>query len=519
MKLLTCFFCLLPLYLMGCELNDLTLEEKIGQMLMVHFQGNVANDEAKKFIQEQHVGGIIYYNKSNGLSTPSQTLRLSEELQVLASIPLFIAVDQEGGIVSRVKGLTVFPGNMALGASGQPNLAESSAYVMGKELLSVGVNMNLAPVVDVNSNQKNPVIGIRSFSNQAEIVLQFAQQALKGYRRAGIITSLKHFPGHGDTSIDSHEDLPIINKTREELDRNELLPFRQLASQADTIMIGHLLVPSIDSERCATLSPKVIDILRNEFGYTGVIITDSLVMEGLLKNSSSIEEACVQAINAGNDILLLGGMMIMGENLLHEVTSSDCQRIIHYLVNAVKEGRITQERLDRSVDRILNLKKHIPLQPQPYVVNTSENQLLAKRIAEAAIRTDQKRKFTVDKETTWVIAPSILENDLLQTTLPQLGKKVVFFQNPSESEIQAIMEDAKEASCIIFCSYNAWKDSAQAKLLQALQQTKPVILIALRDALDVTEFPDTIMSITTYSPTKPSIQAAADLLLKLCLSH
>ncbi len=340
------------------HLEEMTVEEKVGQLMLVHFHGEKGNEDAKRLIQEVHVGGIIYYNWANGLHSPKQVLELSSDLQMLGSqnripIPLLIAVDQEGGRVARLtKGFTLSPGNGALGMTGDVKLAEELAFTMGKELRAVGVNFNLAPVVDINSNPQNPVIGSRSFGDSIEIVVPFARHAIQGYHKAGVITSLKHFPGHGDVEIDSHEDLPILLKSKEQLEKLELVPFFALAKEADTVMTAHIVVPSIDPLYSATLSKKVLDILRKEFN--GVIVTDSLVMEGVLKNCSSVEDAAILAINAGCDLLCFGGKQLIDESL--ELTVKDLERIHKSLVDAVKSGQISQERLNASVQRILDLK-------------------------------------------------------------------------------------------------------------------------------------------------------------------
>jgi beta-N-acetylhexosaminidase len=342
--------------------QEMTLEEKVGQLLMVHFNGEIANEDSKTLIQKLHVGGIIYYNWANGLNSPDQVLLLSTGLQQLSTqnrltIPLFIAADQEGGRVARLtKGFTNFPGNKALGMSGDLKLAEECAFTMGQEMHAVGVNFNLAPVVDVNSNPRNPIIGTRSFGDTTDIVIPFAKSTLEGYHRSGTITSLKHFPGHGDVEVDSHHDLPILKKTKQELQQVELLPFAKLAPIADTIMTAHIMVPSIDPVNCATLSKCILDILRKEMGFEGVIISDSLVMEGLLKNCSSVEEGAIRAFNAGCDILLFGGKQLTGSNLSSEMSVSEFERVHQSLINAVKNGLISESRLNESVGRILKLK-------------------------------------------------------------------------------------------------------------------------------------------------------------------
>jgi beta-N-acetylhexosaminidase len=376
--------------------QTMSLEEKIGQLLMVHFHGAVANEEAKSLIQDIKVGGIIYYNWSNDLDSPEQVRTLSNGLQNLSMqnnppIPLLIATDQEGGRCSRLqKGFTVFPGNGALGDTQDVDLAEAAAFVMGKEMLAVGVNMNLAPVVDINTNPKNPIIGTRAFGDTPQIVIAFGKSALAGYSRSPVITTLKHFPGHGDVETDSHQGLPIVRKSLEQLNQEELLPFAQLGPFSDCIMTAHMLVPALDSENCTTLSSKTLSYLRNTLGFQGLIISDSLVMEGVLKQCGSVDEACILALNAGCDILLLGGKLFIGEHAGFELDVNDVRRIHASLVYAVKDGRITQKRVDEAFRNILKLKNRYPLVNSSadlqMEVGTSEHQALARNIVQKSLK-------------------------------------------------------------------------------------------------------------------------------------
>lgn len=344
--------------------NALTLEEMVGQLLMPCFFGETANEDAKYLIQNIQVGGILYYNWTNGLSSPQQVRELSQSLQDLAQanripIPLLISVDQEGGVVSRLKGngFTVFPGNRTLAMMEDPILAKQQAFAMGQEMRNVGISLNLAPVVDVDSNPNNPVIGARSFGKDVETVIAFAKKSLEGYRAAGVATTLKHFPGHGDTEIDSHYALPIVDKTMQELQRVELAPFAALAHDTEAIMTAHLLVPALDPDNCSTLSQKTLSYLREQIGFSGLIISDSLTMEGLLQQTAgSIEKAAILAIQAGCDMLLFGGRRLQG-SFDHDCLSiEEIQNIHAALVSAVKNGDISPERLHQAVERVLHLK-------------------------------------------------------------------------------------------------------------------------------------------------------------------
>lgn len=352
-----------PLNLLSLSVEELSLEEKVGQLLIVHFHGEIANEEARSLVQDLSIGGIIYYQWANGLHNPQQVQNLSQSLQQLArhnrhAIPLLLAVDQEGGRVCRLKeGFTAFPGNHVLGKSKRLDWAEESAWMIGCELEAVGINLNFAPVVDVYSPFANPVIGNRAFSSDPKEVALFGEKAVSGYKRAGILATLKHFPGHGDVLIDSHEALPLLDKSREELEKNELYPFRYLASQADAIMTAHLFVPSLDKENCVTFSKKgVKGLLREEIGFNGVILTDSLAMEGALSQCSSIEDAALKSLDAGHDIILLGGKQLLASQKGLEFSVEDILRVHAFIVTAVKEGRFSEKILNASVERILALK-------------------------------------------------------------------------------------------------------------------------------------------------------------------
>jgi beta-N-acetylhexosaminidase len=535
LRLLTLVFCcyetchaILPL------VSTLTIEEKVGQILMVHFHGEDVNEEAEILIQQAHVGGIIYFNWSNGLCHPKQVQQLSNNLQNLATntrhrIPLLIAVDQEGGVVSRLKkGFTVFPGNGAIAKTGIPSLAEKCAYATGEELKAVGVNMTLGPVVDVNVNPLNPVIGVRSYGNSPQKVVTYAQESLKGYRKAQIISVLKHFPGHGDVTLDSHVDLPIVNKTLKDLHETELYPFKALCSEADAIMTAHLLVPALDPFNCATLSKRITEgLLRDEFGFKGVIISDSLVMKGFLTNCPNIGEASIRAFEAGCDMLILGGKQLLSEDGF-ELTCEDTLIIYHHLLEAVYTGRISEKRLDASVERILHLKERYGLTDDStndkelsVHVNTPSHKKLAREIAYRALH-NQENSFpqhpNFGEMRVAVFAPELIQYDLNLTTLATIGKetKTMFFEELNPTNDEQIKADTliDWAEAIIVCSYNAWKNNQQAHFIQKLTENKkPVTIIVLRDPQDRECIKNNAnFIISTSSPDAYSIQSAVDIL-------
>lgn len=517
------------------DVQDLTLEEKVGQLLMVHFNGMIANDDANILIQQAHAGAFIYYNWANTLKSPIQVQKLSNSLQRIAqkcrrAIPLIIAVDQEGGVVSRLNtGFTQFPGNYALAVTKKPELAEACSFACGEELSVVGINMNLAPVVDVNSNPLNPLIGIRAFSSDPEEVARLGLLTLQGYRKANIIATLKHFPGHGDVSIDSHIGLPVVNKSVEDLKKIELLPFTRLVNTADAIMTAHILMPSLDNKYCATLSHLILEgLLRQQMHYKGVIIADSLIMEGLLKNAGNIDDAAIMAINAGCDMLILGGKLLNGEKSGFELNLNDVLRIHKKIADAVQSKKISMERLNEAVQRILELKRRYNLSFDVFPrsteiadhVNTQNHQNLANKIAELSVTMASNKLFLPINFTNFeigIIGPDIISSNISQTSWVQLGKsnKTLFFQslNPSDAEKAEAHQLAANTDMLVFFTYNAWRNEGQLRLVEALSQsTKPLIVIAVRDPQDAAKAKNASTVITTFGPAPCSLEAALKLL-------
>lgn len=509
-----------------------SLEEKVGQMLIVHFNGSVPNENARKLIEEYFVGGIIYYNFSNDLSCPKNVFLLSLGLQKMAEktplkIPLFIAVDQEGGRVNRLKnGFTQFPGNGPLGRIGDFLLAEKCAYAMGKEMECVGVNLNLAPVVDVNIECANPVIGIRSFGSNPDTVSSLGKAMVQGFKKSGIISVLKHFPGHGDVVVDSHEALPVIKKDKEMLQRCELIPFTQLCHEADVIMTAHLLVPALDPKYCATLSKKIVeDLLKNEIGFSGLIMTDSLAMRGVLDQCENIEEAVLKSIESGHDLILLGGKQLLASQEGFEFTLEDIAKIHAHIVRAVKEGKLSEKRIDQSFERIVNYKHKYALFQHSFSedsyfkeeLKTKENCELAYEIAKKSLVIHKKGlPLSRNNEGTFVVvAPDLLKEEIEQTAWKD--QSVYYFKGlqPTESEMQSLLQQIKPTPSFVFFSYNAWQFTEQRELFNRLKEKYPEnSVICVRDPHDVDLFSSAENIISTLSPSLFSLQSAFEALYR-----
>ena len=478
----------------AAEHNRLSLEEKVGQLLLVHFSGETVSEEAKRFICEIKVGGIIYFSWANGLNSVEQVKNLSRDLQMLAqentpSIPLWIAVDQEGGVVGSLKGeFTTFPGNKALAETKDPGLSREVDLAIGKELRFVGINMNFAPVVDVNVNPKNPTIGLRSFGKTAEEVIPFASEMIEGFHEAGICMTLKHFPGHGDVQVDSHDALPQVSKTRQELEQVELLPFAKLSAVADAVMTAHILVPALDPSNCATFSSTIIRQLRQDIGFSGLVISDSLIMKGALAEGISVEEAAIKALNSGCDLLILGGKLFHSCELC-ELGFADVQRVHAAIVQAVKQGRLSEARIDEAVERSLSKKKqYLNAFSLSDSIEWDKHKSLAQTIANKALQPMIRNPVLLHGKKIVFFAPNLLQKDLQEILTSQ---KMHFCSlNPSSAEREECRVLASEADVVFICSYNAWKNPSQVLWIQSLIQVgKPVVLWVARDPLDAELFP------------------------------
>jgi beta-N-acetylhexosaminidase len=333
-----------------------SIEEKIGQLLMVSFKGDRGNVSLARFLKNCPVGGVIFYNFLNGPLDIEGTERLSSDIQFYPGIPRFIAVDQEGGRVQRCKGgFTLIPPACEWEKLG-PQRLFSLADSIGDELSHAGITMNFSPVVDLEQPFSSVLRG-RTISRNPTIVTKVAKTFIEGFKRHRVMGVIKHFPGHGAAFLDSHYQIPQITKSFSRLEAEDLIPFKLLASQVDAIMMGHLLVEDFDCDHIVTLSKKWHDYLRNDLKFEGLIISDSLVMQAVLKDTTDIFEACLLALKAGTDILLLGGRVLLETN---QTLSFDTITEIHRrLCIEAQVDPVVGKRVEESFNRIMNAKKKL----------------------------------------------------------------------------------------------------------------------------------------------------------------
>jgi beta-N-acetylhexosaminidase len=370
---------------------ELTSREKIGQLFMVGFLGTSVTPDLAAFLKGYKPGGVILFSRN--LESIEQIVQLTNDLQQCnPKSPLLISIDQEGGRVSRLpKGFTIFPPCEVIGQCHSGELAYAAASTIAKELKTVGINMNMAPVLDVNSNPDNPVIGDRAFSASADTVGEMGLVTAAGLQDAKVVACGKHFPGHGDTTADSHKELPVVDAPRERLEAVEFPPFRRAAAAGiATMMTAHVLYRALDDQLPATLSPAIITrLLREQMGYDGVVLTDDLEMHAIVDHYGP-GDAAVRAMLAGCDVLLIC------KERDREVAAFEA------VEKAVASGTIDMARLDQSVARIQRVKQRYLLPYRPAVISDAKliagcrtHQALLQSIRQANMRMEKKSTMKV----------------------------------------------------------------------------------------------------------------------------
>ncbi|MGW5926341.1 glycoside hydrolase family 3 protein [Streptomyces anulatus] len=523
----------------------MSLEEKVGQLFVMRVYGHSATDPdqadidanlkeigvrtAAELISTYHVGGIIYFTWAHNTRDPHQIADLSNGLQRAAlagrsRLPLLVSTDQEHGIVCRVgEPATLLPGAMALGAGGSRSDTRRAAWIAGAELAALGINQNYAPDADVNVNPANPVIGVRSFGSDPAAAAALVAEQVKGYQGAGIASTAKHFPGHGDTSTDSHTGLPVINHTRAQWEELDAPPFRAaIRARIDSIMTAHIVVPALDpSEDPATLSrPILTGILREELGYDGVVVTDSLGMEGV-RTKYGDDRVPVLALLAGVDQLLNPPNLSVAWNAVLE---------------AVRGGEISEARVDESILRILRLKSRLGLFRDPFVsrrgvertVGSRAHRAAADRIAERTTtlladpgtllplsRRSHRNLLVVGADPASPSGTTGPPTSTLANTFGELGftaRALSTGTAPNQAKIAEAVAAAEGRDAVVVATYNVTATSSQRTLVTALVATGvPVVTVAVRNPYDVAHLTGTgvAASLAAYSWTDVELRAAA----------
>ena len=530
-------------------LKKMSVDEKVGQLIHVGVNARFANQESaffkdlKRHVVENRVGGVIFFG-----APIYETTHLANRMQEAAAIPLLMSLDAETGIGMRFEDATNFPWAMALTATGNPDYARRVGVVTGREARAIGIQHVYAPVFDVNNNADNPVINVRSFGESPEDVARFGTAFAEGIQSQRVIATAKHFPGHGDTAVDSHRGLPIIDYSRQRLEQTELLPFRRaVESGIGAVMIAHIALPQIDNEEVkplknfiqgdaehgaeivnqsayipATLSSKVqTDILRNEMGFKGLIVSDAMSMSGLTIYFTQ-EEAGVRAFLAGTDIL---------------EKPADVDAMLRGLKEAVASGRIPTARLDESVRRQLAWKHELglfkeritPLDEIDRIVSNPETLALTDEIATKAITLVRTDGSDIPLDRTRKIAVIGISNGfdgglVMNPLLGALRSAGVRFtngyiqENTGQQQVDAVRKAVAEADTVVVGLYGRVRsgaknsvgipDNGAAILREALAANKRVIGISFGNPYILGSFTDLKTYIVAYGDM-PSLQRAA----------
>lgn len=514
-------------------LDSMTIEEKVGQLLMPDIRTwegedvTSINDDIKSLINEYHLGGIILF-KENFVNR-SQATTLIQQLKdsSTSEIPMMISVDQEGGIVTRLPFFPKMPGNMALGATTNPDLSHDVGLAIGSELRRLGIHVNFGPVVDVNNNPNNPVIGVRAFGDNVELVQKMSTAYMHGLNEAGVIAVSKHFPGHGDVDLDSHYVLPSSNKTLEQLRSLELPPFQTLIDEkVQGIMTAHITFKEISAQTVksqkdglpihlpATLSPEIINgLLREEMGYKGVVFSDAMDMKAI-SNHFGAKEAAVMAVEAGVDVVL------MPDNVQHAYEG---------ILEAVESGRLSEARINESVNRILKLKsskffkeeatfKKLTIQQATKVEDTVAGASIT------LVKNDGTLPFVKDSnEKIALVAENKDRLKALENAIKVYNWKVTpILISKGKNQTGRLTEEQasrlKESDKVVIATYSATMDdrSSESWQMKTVQQILgfniPSVVISTRNPYDLSSLTGVNAYISQYDDGSASFNSTAEVI-------
>ena len=505
-----------------------TIEQNVGAMLAFGWSGDTVEEQigvgphAQEIVRDVEVGAVVLLGR-NVADDLTRTVETLNELQAISREPLLMIADQEGGMVARfVDGVTLFPSYMALGAAGDPRLAYEAAAATATEMLAIGVNYNFAPCVDVNNNPDNPIIGTRSYAESPDRAAEFAAHAVRGYQDAGLIACAKHFPGHGDTAVDSHLALPSVPYPTDRLWEVELKPFAAaISAGVSSVMTTHILFPALDPARPATLSPEVVTgLLRKQMGYDGVVVTDCMEMKAIA-DVFGTPEAAVMAIEAGVDLILV----CHTRSVQHETREA--------IIRAVRDGRISESRLDESVRRLRSLKDAYRMAERRRAdpgalygtLRCPEHLALQQRIARESVTLVRNEAGVVPLRLT--AGEMVLVAGLHSSVTPLARAVRKHWDNVEALQLSGEPADVLQraasaargagATIVPTCPHEPWKppldQELQARLVRALAgEGANTVVVAVREPYDIRAFPEIDTYVCTYGYRGGSLEAAADVI-------
>lgn len=493
------------------------IREMLGQKLVFGFHGTQLTEEFKALIRRYKIGNVILFLRN--VESASQLRQLCSETQTLireeTGYPAFIIIDQEGGMVSRLPEDAVdVPGAMALAATGNPENARLASEITIRQLRGLGANFNMAPVLDVNSNPANPVIGVRSFGDDPERVAAFGCASIAPYAGSGVLCCVKHFPGHGDTAVDSHLGLPRVDKTEEELEQLELIPFRRaIAAGAPAVMMSHVLFPNIaDDQLPCTMSRRMVtDLLRNKLGFRGLVLTDCMEMLAIQKHYGT-PQGVVAAIRAGVDLAEISSRMDLEEASAKAVNE------------AAARGELNLQEIQESVERILKFKQQLFTAPDAALCNLQRDRQAAWNMSRQAVSQVGGNPFRADEKTFFCgcadyRVSGAANEEGKKATFPEFmaqhfgARCLVTSKDPTEEEIQEVVRQAAGAEKIVLGTCNGHLFAGQQQLAAALSRLqKPMAVVALRNPYDLSGLPETLWKLCSYDYDAPALAGVAEVL-------
>lgn len=503
----------------GQVARTLSLREQLGQRIAVGFPGTELTEEFLDFLAEFKIGNLILFKRN--IESTEQIHRLAGQLQEIVlrntGHPAFLMIDQEGGPIVRLPQEAVnAPGAMALAATGDPGNAYLAGQLTGRQLAAVGINFDLAPVLDINCNPDNPVIGVRSYGDTPDQVTEYGLAMMRGLLSQKVIPCVKHFPGHGDTREDSHLSLPVVDKTEEELQRMELAPFEQaVKAKVPAIMTSHVVYPALEPERIpATMSRAVITgLLRNKLGYQGLVVSDSMEMAAIHKYYG-ISQGVLSAFQAGVDIVLISHSM------------EQAREAILAVEEAVARGDLQMDAVEEAVERILSCKAILAEPGEGAKVEAADRELEARLLRQTftAVHLPKGQLPELGEKPfftgCYAYQSSLVSNeDDMKLCFPQWlanvfgGDACVFSPDPTKEEIDKILARAAGCSCIVAGTYNGHLRDGQRQLLRELSQMGiPMTAFALRNPYELLELPKTVAAIAVWEYSHRSLEGIRSML-------
>lgn len=497
----------------------MTLEQRVAQMFMVTLHGQQITEVGSTFLRDWQPGAVVLFTSNIG--TPQSMTRLTNAYQQAITsaggIPLLISIDQEGGVVQRLTdGFTILPSPLLVTAAGDAAVAQQVGQMVGEELAAVGINMNLAPVADLETNRENPIIFRRSPGSDPYLAGTAAANFALGLQSRGVLATLKHFPGHGETTVDSHAELPVVRLDRERLESVEIEAFRQgIEAGVAAIMVAHISYPALESEENlpASLSHNIITgILRKELGFQGLVLTDAMDM-GAIDTQYSYTKAAIMAIQAGVDIISPGP----GIGLETQ------RQMIQGVIDAVRSGEISEARIDESAQRILNTKARFGIldwQPldentAPERINLAQHAQVIENLFRSSVTVAYDRHnfipLTADRRIAIIFLATRAQ---IQQECSQYNPNIRWVgvaDSPSDEQIGWAAEAARWADTAVVFTQNAIYNPRQQALVNALPQEK-TIAVSIFSAYDWQTYPNVAGYVATYSPMRPAVPAACAVL-------